>query len=49
MKTSNSSLRLEEIRKKYDTPTKSEYKENYGRSSFAPKDSSSNQNLNYQN
>lgn len=47
MKTSNSSLRLEEIRKKYDTPTKSDYKENYRRSSYAPKESSSHQNIDH--
>lgn len=38
MKSSNSSIRLEEIRKKYDTPTRRENKENYGRSSLLQKD-----------
>lgn len=38
MKSSNSSIRLEEIRKKYDTPTRRENKENYARSSLMKKD-----------
>lgn len=38
MKSSNSSIRLEQIRKKYDTPTRRDNKENGARSSMIAKD-----------